>query len=174
MSNQLNITPGETVEVVRDESSADVLVLNAQWAPGESAPPPHYHPNQAEHFEVRSGTLRVEVDGAQRDLRTGEALDVPRRTAHRMWNPYGESASARWETRPAGRTEEWFTAVAGLQGTKHVTSSGRPKPLAFIALADDYKDTFRLAVRPEGIVNPALGVVARIVRIIGQAPARAS
>src|SRR5690242_15413127 len=112
MTERLKITPGETLEVVETESTPEVLVLNAQWSPGGSAPPPHYHPEQAEHFEVLAGALRVEVDGVQRDLRAGDTLDVPRRTVHRMWNPNAEPASARWETRPAGRTAEWFRAVA--------------------------------------------------------------
>jgi mannose-6-phosphate isomerase-like protein (cupin superfamily) len=169
MSDRLQITPGEALDVI--ERGPDVLVLDASWSPGGSAPPAHYHPAQDEHFEVLEGALHVELDGMERQLRTGETLDIPRRTRHRMWNPDAAPARARWETRPAGRTEQWFTALAALQGTDHVDANGRPKPLPFAALAQRYGDTFRLAAKPEPVVRLVLGVLAGAARLTGRAPA---
>jgi mannose-6-phosphate isomerase-like protein (cupin superfamily) len=137
MTDLLQITPGETLDVV--DRAADVLVFDARWAPGGSAAPPHYHPAQDEHFEVLEGALTVDVAGERRRLQAGETLDIPRGTKHRMWNPDEQPARARWETRPPGRTESWFAALAALQGTEHVDGSGRPKPLPFAALADEYR-----------------------------------
>jgi mannose-6-phosphate isomerase-like protein (cupin superfamily) len=167
MSDRLQITPGEALDVV--ERSPDVLALEASWSPSGSAPPVHYHPAQDEHFEVLEGTLRVELDGAERSLSAGETLDIPRGTRHRMWNPEPVPARARWETRPAGRTEEWFTALAALQGTGHVDANGRPKPLPFAALANKYSDTFRLGAQPEFAVRGALGVLATVAKLTGRA-----
>jgi mannose-6-phosphate isomerase-like protein (cupin superfamily) len=168
MSDRLQITPGETLEVV--ERTPDVLVLNASWSPGGSAPPAHYHPAQDEHFEVLEGALHVELDGAERLLRAGETLDIPRGTRHRMWNPDPAPARARWETRPAGRTEQWFAAVAALQGTEHVDAKGRPKPLPFAALAQKYGDTFRLAAAPEPVMRVVIGVLAGAARLTRRVP----
>jgi len=67
MPDRLDITPGETLTVL--EHTPDVLVFEASYAPGGSAPPVHYHPNQDEHFEVQAGALCVEVCGDERDLR---------------------------------------------------------------------------------------------------------
>jgi mannose-6-phosphate isomerase-like protein (cupin superfamily) len=167
MADRLQITPGEALDVI--ERTPDVLVLDASWAPGGSPPPAHYHPSQDEHFEVLEGSLHVELDGVERELRTGETLDIPRRTRHRMWNPDPAQARARWETRPAGRTEEWFTALAALQGTDHVDGHGRPKPLPFAALAQKYGDTFRLAAQPEFAVRFALGALATVAKLTGRA-----
>jgi mannose-6-phosphate isomerase-like protein (cupin superfamily) len=169
MPDQLQITPGETLDVV--ERSPDVLVLEASYAPGGSAPPTHYHPSQDEHFEVLEGSLHVELDGMPRSLSVGETLEVPRGTRHRMWNPDPAPARARWETRPAGRTEQWFTALASLQGTGSVDARGRPKPLPFAALAEKYRDTFRLGAKPEPVVRLALGALALLARLTGRAPA---
>ena len=169
MVRRLHITPGETLEVV--ERTPESLVFEATYAPGGSAPPPHYHPDQDERFHVRSGTLRVDVSGTESDLTAGETLEITRGTAHRMWNPHAQPAQTRWETRPAGRTEEWFAALAALQGTDHVDADGTPKALPFAALARRYDDTFRLAVGPPGVGRIAVAGLAGAARATGRAPA---
>jgi mannose-6-phosphate isomerase-like protein (cupin superfamily) len=168
MADRLQITPGEALDVV--EHTPDVLVLEATYAPHGSAPPAHYHPAQDEHFEILEGSLRVEVDGVERALIAGETIDIPRGTTHRMWNPNEERARARWETRPAGRTEDWFRALAGLQSTDGVDANGKPKVLPFAALAHEFRDTFRLAALPAPIARIAVGALARIARATGRAP----
>jgi hypothetical protein len=170
MPDRLWITPGESLEVL--EHTSAVLVLEATYAPGGSPPPAHYHPEQDEHFEVVEGALRIEVAGVERDLRAGETLDIPRGTAHRMWNPGAERARSRWETRPAGRTDNWFAALAAMQGTDRVDSSGRPKALPFAALAHEYRDTFRLAAGPDRAARAAVRALAAVARATGRAPRR--
>jgi mannose-6-phosphate isomerase-like protein (cupin superfamily) len=168
MPERLQITPGEALDVV--ESTSAALVVEASFGPGGKAPPAHYHPAQDEHFEILEGVLRVDVDGVERDVGAGETLDIPRRTSHRMWNPNPDPARARWETRPAGRTKEWFKALAGLQGTDHVDANGRPKVLPFAALANEYSDTFRLAARPEAAARIAVRGLAGIAKATSRAP----
>jgi mannose-6-phosphate isomerase-like protein (cupin superfamily) len=122
MADQLQITPDERLDVV--ERTPAALVMEAHYAPGGSAPPAHYHPAQDERFDILEGVLRTEVAGSRRDVRAGETFDVPAGITHRMWNPHAEPARARWETRPAGRTEAWFTELAALQGSDHVDAAG--------------------------------------------------
>ena len=145
MADRFDITAGERLEVIQD--TAAVLTVEATYAPRGIRPPAHYHPRQDEHFEVLEGSLRVQVNGAERSVRAGEVLDIPRGSPHRMWNPADGPARVRWQTRPAGATKEWFAALAALQGTHHVDSGGRPRPLAFAALAHAHRGTFRLAPR---------------------------
>ena len=164
MSESIQIGPGQFLEVL--ESSEHVLVLETTYAPGGSPPPAHFHPSQTEHFEILAGAVHVEIDGRRRQLATGEQLDIPPNTAHRMWNPSGEAARARWETRPAGRTEQWFRGLGALQGTNWVKGDGQPKPLAFAALASEYQDSFRLA-GPPWLIRPALVVASAIARLRG-------
>ncbi|MBV8991919.1 MAG: cupin domain-containing protein [Solirubrobacterales bacterium] len=170
MSESIQIGPGQFLEVL--ESSEHVLVLETTYAPGGSPPPAHFHPAQAEHFEILAGAVHVEVDGRRRQLATGERLDIPPNTAHRMWNPSGEAARARWETRPAGRTEQWFRGLGALQGTNWVNADGQPKPLAFAALASEYQDSFRLA-GPQWLIRPALVAASAIARLRGFSAPRA-
>ena len=164
MSETIQIGAGQFVEVL--ECSEDVLVLETTYAPGGSPPPAHFHPAQSEHFEILAGDLHAEVDGRRRQLTTGEQLDILPNMAHRMWNPSGEPARARWETRPAGRTEQWFRGLGALQGTDWVTRDGQPKPLAFAALANEHQDTFRLA-GPQWLIRPALVAASAVARLRG-------
>jgi hypothetical protein len=86
--------------------------------------------------------------------------------------PVRQPVRARWETRPAGRTEEWFRALAALQGTRHVDSDGTPNMLPFAALAHAYRDTFRLAARPDPAARAAVAALAVAARATGQSPPR--
>jgi hypothetical protein len=171
MPTSLQISPEERLDVL--EHGPAVLVMEAGYAPGGSAPPTHYHPSQDERFDILDGVLRVEVAGVRRDLPTGETIAIPRGTPHRMWNPFAQPARVRWETRPAGRTEEWFTALAALQGTRHVDARGRPKTLPFAALAHAYRDTFRIA-GPEPATRIAIPALAGAARATRRAPQQAA
>ena len=164
MSETIQIGSGQFLEVLA--SSKDVLVLEATHAPGGSPPPTPFHPAQAEHFEILAGALHVDVDGRRRELATGEHLDIPPNTSHKTWNPSGEAARARCGTRPAGRTEQRFRGLAGLQGTDWVNRDGQPKPVAFAALASEYRDSFRLA-GPQWLIRPALLAASAIARVRG-------
>ena len=45
------------------------------------------HSQRAEHWFVVAGTAKVTLDGRQIIVRTGEAIDIPVGTAHRVENP---------------------------------------------------------------------------------------
>ena len=132
---QFQLSPTQTLTVVERGES---FVVDAEWQPGGTGEPPnHLHPGQDEHFEVLEGELQVEVDGRPLTIRAGETLSIPRATPHRMWNASAAVARARWATTPAGRTEEWFALIDGVnRGT--VDGATMPDRLR------DYADTFVL------------------------------
>ena len=156
------LTPHETVTVKRSEP--EVLEVEAEYGPSGKPPPPHLHPAQDEHFEVLAGELTARLDGGpERKLHAGETIDIPRGTKHQMWNSAAAEARVRWETKPAGRTEEWFRSVDGL-----VREAGgkQPSPLAFAPLIDEYRDVFRLATPlPDAVVAPAMKVLGAVGRL---------
>ena len=90
-----------------------------------------------------------------------------------MWAPSGAEARVLWQTRPAGRTEDWFTSIDALHREGRVGRNGMPGPLAFATLLNEYRDVFRLAVGPEPLVRGALAALAVLGRMRGYAPARA-
>jgi quercetin dioxygenase-like cupin family protein len=148
-AEELQITPTESIHVIR--SDQEVLEVEAVYAAEGKAPPKHLHPDQDEHFEVLEGSLRVRVGGEEKDLGAGE----------------NREAVVVWETRPAGRTREWFAAIDRLYREGKVGGNGEPGPLAFAALLSEYDDVFRLAVGPSFLVQGALGLLAPLGRARG-------
>jgi quercetin dioxygenase-like cupin family protein len=164
MAATYKLTPHETVTVVR--SDPDALEVEAEYGPSGKPPPPHLHPAQDEHFEVLAGELTARLDGGpERKLHAGEAIDIPRGTKHQMWNAAAAEARVRWETKPGGRTEEWFRSVDRLV---REAGGGMPGPLAFGPLIDEYRDTFRLAVGPDWAVGPAMKALGAVGRLRGR------
>jgi quercetin dioxygenase-like cupin family protein len=156
----LNLTPSETVTL--RSHAPEALIVEATYAPGGKPPPKHYHPSQDEHFRVLEGALRVRGDDDERELATGEQIEIPRNTVHQMWNPGEVPARVSWETRPAGRTEQWFRA---LDRAVRERPAGKEMPsLPVLAgLLSEYRDVIRLA-GPDVVLRPALALVGRLKR----------
>jgi hypothetical protein len=86
---------------------------------------------------------------------------------HQIWNPAAEPARLVWQTRPRGRTQEWFTAIDRLHREGPVGRNGMPGPIAFAVLLSEYRDVFRLAARPATLVqaaNPLQALAGRLRR----------
>lgn len=152
------LTPSEQVAVV--SRSAEALVVEATYGGQGNPPPAHVHPAQDERFEMLEGRLSVRLGRAPvRELTAGEVLEIPRGTAHRMWNARSEPARVRWETRPAGRTEQWWAALDGAR-----RDGERMPPLPTLAaLLTEYRDVFRLGA-PQVIMRPLLRALALLDR----------
>jgi hypothetical protein len=88
-----------------------------------------------------------------------------------MWNPGSEPARVRWQTRPRGRTEQWFRSVDALHREGKVGRNGMPGPLAFGALLSEYDDVLRLAVGPGPLVQGAITLLGALGRARGYRPA---
>ncbi|CAA9472379.1 MAG: hypothetical protein AVDCRST_MAG85-46 [uncultured Solirubrobacteraceae bacterium] len=136
----LKLTPHETVEIL--EETPDLLLVEVTYHEPGKPPPKHLHPSQDEHFSVLDGRLSTNVAGKERVLEPGDTLDVPRGTAHQMWNAGPDPVRAHWTTKPAGRTGEWFRALDRV-------NEGGPAPLPVMAaLLTEYDDVFRLSTVP--------------------------
>jgi mannose-6-phosphate isomerase-like protein (cupin superfamily) len=168
MGERLKLTESESVEIV--SSGADGLEVEATYGAGGSAPPNHLHPAQDERFRVLEGKIRAVVGDAQRELEVGDELEIPRRTAHQMWNPFDDPARVSWTTSPAGRTEDWFRAIDAL--VRAGRAGGLGGALSFGALLDEYDDTFRLAIGPGPVVRPVVKAIGLLGRLTGHGPAR--
>jgi quercetin dioxygenase-like cupin family protein len=164
----LKLTPTESVTLRR--SSPELLEVEGEYGPNGTAPPPHFHPAQDEHFEVLAGALRVRVDGEERELSKGDRLDIPRGAKHQMWNPTPQPARVLWQTRPAGRTEQWFRSIDSLQRSGRVGRNGMPGPLAFGVYLTEFRDVFRLAAGPDFLTRPLLAGLGVIGRARGYRP----
>lgn len=154
-------TPNSRVWFLRTgaESGGDVHEQRVEYMADSPFPPTHFHPAQDEHFEIESGEMLVVVDGKKRTLLTGESIDVPSGTKHKMRNPSGtEPAVVRWETRPALRTTEFNQAGARLKGNV----------LDRALFAHQFRDVFRLP----GFQGVLIPLLARLASRLGRRPAR--
>jgi len=128
MPQTYRFTPTEQVTILDRAPAA--LVAEVRYGPAGSPPPAHLHPAQDEHFEVLAGEVTIELDGTRHTLHAGDTIDVPRGTAHQMWNahPTGE-AHVRWTTTPALRTEAWWAALDRMEGKPgRRPTPARPEP----------------------------------------------
>jgi len=143
-------------------SSAELLELDAEWQPSRHKPLPHFHPSQDEHFEVTEGQLSVKLGSQTRVLNTGDTVDVPRGVVHTFWNSGTTTARAKWQVRPAQRTEEFFRGVDSLRKQGHGTSAGVSPPAGAL-LAREFPAEFRPALSPvvRVLFLPALAAFAR-------------
>lgn len=137
----LKLTATESLEVV--SSSPEAFEVEASYGPNGNPPPAHFHPAQDEHFEVLAGTMRVKLDGVERDLGVGDTIEIGRGQVHQMWNPGGVPARMRWRTSPALRTEQWFRSIDAPHREGEEGGKG-PDPIAFVEVLSEYSDVFRL------------------------------
>jgi quercetin dioxygenase-like cupin family protein len=165
MGDTLKLTPGESVTIHR--SDPDLLEVEGSWAPEGKPPPAHYHPAQDEHLEVIEGGLTARIDGEERRLHEGETLEIPRGARHQIWNAGSEPARALWQTKPAGRTEQWFRSIDRVYREGRVGSNGMPSPLAFGVYLTEFRDVFRLAAGPEIVTRPLLAALSVAGRLRG-------
>lgn len=153
MATTLTLNGSESL-VVR-ESTTDRLEVEATYEPRGERPPKHVHPHHDEEFTVLSGTVRVGFADDERDYAAGEAFVVPRGTAHHMWNPGDEPAVLRWLSTPAGRVEEFFTAMDRLQ------REGRVGLVPLAGVLHRYRDVMRPTSPVTRAAVAFLGTLAR-------------
>ncbi len=165
-----NPVTGHRYEVVhsgRDTAGA-LLEMLAVFPPGVPEPPDHCHPRQEERFELLEGTLELRVAGVRRQLRAGESLVIPAGTRHAMWTTPTTSARARWQTRPALRSADFFATAARLAREGRLRSNGTPNLWDAALLLRTYRDEFRLGSPPPVLQGVVFGILAAVARLMGR------
>lgn len=138
------------------DTNGELFEQRVEYAPGSPFPPTHYHPAQAELFEVEQGAMVYVVDGKERRVEAGETLALPPGVAHKARNASATGpAVIRWETRPALRSEAFFRTAAAV---------GQAGPLERALLAREYRDVFRVT----GLLGWAIPLVAGLARLLGR------
>jgi quercetin dioxygenase-like cupin family protein len=120
---------GFTLKLIRIED--EVLEMEAGYSGSGAMPPEHFHPHQAERFEVLEGAISAVIDGDERSYERGDTFDVPPATRHTMGAT--TPTRLRWEVRPALRTAEFFERLHSGEVTD------------FAAFLDEFSAEFRIA-----------------------------
>jgi mannose-6-phosphate isomerase-like protein (cupin superfamily) len=158
------LTGSERLTVTVD--TPELLEVDAEWGAGATPPPPHRHPSQDERFVLTEGELTAEVGGVTRVLGAGDVLEIPRGTAHRMWNSGAVPARATWQTRPALRTADFWRAMTAARATRPTGKGGVLTPVAAAPLLREYRPEFQLAL-PAPLERTALAVLGAAARVKG-------
>lgn len=162
-----NPVTGERIEI--RERDPGVLRFDYRLAPGGFAIGrlDHTHPYQVEQFRLRSGRLRVRVDGEEWTATEGEQFTIPANTPHTVWNDSRQSVHAVVELRPALDTASFFETTYGLAREGKTNEWGLPGPLQLAVLVDAYADELHLAAAPRSVQLGVAALLAPIGRALG-------
>lgn len=154
------LSPQQTLTIRKSaaDTGGELLEVEATWSGAGDLPPAHFHPDQDEHFEVVEGTLRVQIDGAERLVGPGDVLDVPRGAVHAMAATDG-GARAVWQTRPALRTEEFFAAM----DAAHRRGGAL---LDFVPVVRAHTAEVRFTKPPRLVQGPLFALLALVARLL--------
>jgi quercetin dioxygenase-like cupin family protein len=149
------------------ETGGARLEIEATFTPRETPPPAHAHPRQTETFDVLDGTLRVRIDGRERDYGAGERFVVPPGTPHTMRAVGDAPARAVWTIEPALGTQTFFETLWGLARDGETDRNGVPNLLQAAVALRAYRHEFRLTSPPAWVQRVAFGVLAPVGRLLG-------
>jgi quercetin dioxygenase-like cupin family protein len=128
----------------------------------------HIHPQQEERFEVLAGSIRLRMNGIEKEIHKGESAIVPAGTPHLWWNDSDLEARVLVDLHPALRTEEFFETFFGLaQAGKVDKKTGLPNPLILALIMREFKNEIYLAQPPVPVQNVVFGVMGSIGRLLG-------
>jgi quercetin dioxygenase-like cupin family protein len=128
----------------------------------------HIHKLQEERFEVLSGSIRLRINGIEKEIQKGESAIVPAGTPHVWWNDSDFEARVLVDLCPALRTEEFFETFFGLaQAGKVDKKTGLPNPLVLALIMREFKEEICLAQPPVPVQNVLFTVMASFGRLLG-------
>lgn len=167
-----NPVTGMSLRILRSpvESGGALLEMEAEYPPGSTVPPAHFHPRQEERFAILDGAMRAEVGGVRRELATGDGLVIRPGTSHAMWNPGPVSARVNWQVRPALRTEEFFRVMFALAARGRVDAHGVPGLLELALLVPHFREEVRLTSPPALVQRLVFGLLGPLARALGRCP----
>lgn len=151
------------------DTNGEVLVVDAEIAPGGRVPALHVHPSQEERFEVLRGRMCFRRGRENVVAEPGDVVIVPPGAAHAFANAGVEPAIMRVEVRPALRMEELFETAAALADDGHTTRGGMPKLLDLALFAHEFRHEVRGAFRPVWLQHAALAPLVWLARRRGLA-----
>ena len=151
------------------DTAGEALEVELSLSAGASVAAEHRHVRQVEQFTVLAGSLRVSVEGRERDLSVGDELTIPAGVAHRWHNLAPTEAQVRVTLRPALETETFFETLFGLAREGKTNKKGVPD-LPQIAVAyRDLGDSCPRMTRPPRVVQDVVfALMAPIGRMLGK------
>jgi quercetin dioxygenase-like cupin family protein len=169
-----NVQTGEHITFLLGDG--DVLRMRFVIDGGGLVAAEHFHPGQVERFEVVSGTLRMRLNGQEREVHAGERVIVPAGVPHAWWNSSSaQPAEVRIDLEPALESRAFFETLFQMVEDGH-TKAGLPRnPIRLAVLARRYRREVRgvpaegdpLGKLPAPVLRGLIGVLAVAGRALG-------
>ena len=152
------------------ETNGEVTVFETIVQPDGAVAAGHYHPIQAERFEVLEGTIGLRVGRQKLELGPGHVIRIEPGTPHKFWNAGDDVLRFNAEVRPSLQFEELIATMFGLAADGKTNRKGMPNPFRMAVIAQAYKDVIRLPFPPAAVQDAALAVGAPLGKLMGYAP----
>jgi mannose-6-phosphate isomerase-like protein (cupin superfamily) len=111
---------GTWLEVV--ERADGNMKFERSYAPATGLADPHLHEDLTQTWDALSGEGMIEVDGEEREFRTGDRVAIPPGTPHRdPWNPSATELHVRGTFEPVVAFIEAYAEAY----VHHLTETGR-------------------------------------------------
>lgn len=165
-----NPTTGQRLRFLATEAEThgDLFRAEGIFPPGAFAGVEHVHPHQDEHFDVVAGRAAFRLDGRERTIEAGHAIDVPAGTPHTFWNAGEDEMRVIFEFRPGlADTARFYEVYFGFAQEGRVNAKGMPALLDVATVWPDTAGHAVLAKPPAWIQHAlfrALRPAARIAR----------
>jgi quercetin dioxygenase-like cupin family protein len=144
------------------ETKGALLEMDAFYRPRGELPPAHFHPAQAEHFQVLRGTFHVQLENEDLEYHPGDTFSIPAGAAHAMHNTSDEKGHLLWQTRPALKSEGFFESVWSLEQKSPAGRRGFGQLLRLAVIFEEYDQEVRLANKVQRTALKILAIVAKL------------
>jgi mannose-6-phosphate isomerase-like protein (cupin superfamily) len=129
----------------------------------------HIHPGADEHFTVKSGRIKIVIEGDEQIVESGGHAVVPRGKPHFFANAGAGIADIEVEFRPAQQHLRFFANFASLAANRGewFSKQGDAKLLLIALVLDTYRDHLYLAGPPIFVQKLLFAILAPLARLRG-------
>lgn len=168
-SSEIKSNAGNRLLIRRSgkETNGELLEMEARYPPNSPQPPYHYHPYQAEHFEVLQGEFRTKINEIVHTYQVGEQFEIPPNTEHWMHNISDEEGRLLWQVRPALNSQSFFETVWGLDADGKSGANGVPNLSQLAVILSAYSNEFCTSSPPFVMQRVFLAILAPLGRLLG-------
>jgi hypothetical protein len=144
--------------------------MESTFIPNTAPPPDHFHPHQTEDFIILAGELTVKINSKIKVLKKGDALHIPAKQVHAMWNASNSNTAVSWITKPALDSEYLFETFTGLANDDKTDAKGKPDILQAALTITRFSNVFRLVHPPYLVQMIIFYFLIPIAYLVGYKP----
>ena len=163
-----NPATGETVTFLVTAADSGGRLLRVDMTSERSSGPKHLHPKITETWDVKEGTLHLEVRGQDHVLAAPARHTVPMAAPHSFRSDGPIHSVTDYE--PALRYEDFLVTIYNLAAAGKTNKQGMPNLLRSAVIAQAYRDEYALPFPPLPVQRVLFALLAPLGRLLGYKP----